>query len=127
MRTLEDVVCDGGTPVAQCMCGLTHFGDGDCMEEGEHERLIERSKAEPSRFRSHPDMQGISTGVFAGRIYVWGCECNLMAKYEAFLLENERMIVRFLRARAEDEKQDAAQRLAQLTKETKEESQSNAD
>lgn len=114
MKRLQDVVCDGGTPVADCVCGRTHFGDGDCMEEGEHERLLKKAQENPAKYISHPGAQSMSIGQFAGQNIVWGCQCDALKKYERFIWENRSKIIEYIKARAEYEKAVAAQTLSEL-------------
>lgn len=114
LKRLQDIVCDEGTPVSTCSCGRTHFGDGDCMEEGEHEGLLAKARERPEKYISHPDAQSMSIGEFAGMHIVWDCQCDALARYERFIWENRSKIIEYIKARAEYEKSVATQTLSDL-------------
>lgn len=105
-KELMDAICDGGTPVATCACGVTHFdANGEFMDEGELETLLVKQQANPEKYSSHDG--SISFGHVAGQQYVWNCNCDRLDKCEMWLLENQRMILNFFRNRASKLKADA--------------------
>jgi hypothetical protein len=91
-------VCDGGSPVHDCgFCGRTNFDlNGEFMDDGELERLLEKQKASPDKYFGQDN--GISSGWIGGKAYVWGCPCNKARPYENFIWNNRHVIMTYLHA-----------------------------
>jgi hypothetical protein len=92
-----DVLCDGGTPAAECeFCGVTHYvGSGHYMDEGELECLQQAAKAEPEKYQENNTSDAISFGYIDGRRFVWGCPCNSVRKYEDWINNHRTLILRY--------------------------------
>jgi hypothetical protein len=90
-----NAVCDGGTPVATCdLCKKTWYHpEGEYMEEGEFERLIERHKKEPDK--CGPAEFAVGFGYAFGRRFVYDCRCEGVRKHALVVWENRRKIMRF--------------------------------
>ncbi len=104
----EEAICDGGTPVVDCEhCGTTHFDfNGEFMEEGELERLLQRQAKEPSKYKGHDG--GVHFGQIAGRNYVYGCKCKIVQQMERFVWNHRFLIASYLKKRAAAELHDAS-------------------
>lgn len=106
----EKMIAWGGTPVAQCLCGRTHYvASGENMDhDGELQRMEARHKADPKRYIPDPDNSSISVGTFNGSgPYVWNCPCGALDRLEIYLWENRNAIVTYIRERAARELKDA--------------------
>jgi hypothetical protein len=83
-----------------CECGRTFFDytDSGCFEEGEFEELQAKSIAEPDKYCAVDHTVG--TIEIGGVQIVYGCTCELAAKYERFIRANARRIAEYLRGYA---------------------------
>lgn len=108
-REFEAVLSWGGTPVARCGCGRTHYvATGENMEpDGELQRLEAEHKARPKDFIPDHESSSISIGVFNGVPYVYDCPCGALDRLEAFFWDNRKALMRYFRDRAERELADA--------------------
>lgn len=95
---MERAFTSGGGLTMQCVCGRVHFhGDeraGD-WEEGELERLREKSKTDADTISS-----GASYADCNGQTFVIDCPCNGLRKYEDFLWQHRRQIAGYLSTRS---------------------------
>lgn len=100
--TFQDAFCDSGTPQQQCdFCGRISFdSNGEFMEEGELESLLQKSKETPDKY--HPVDGGVSFGHINGKTCVYGCPCNALRNYENFIWDHRIEISDYLRRRTED-------------------------
>jgi hypothetical protein len=88
-----DTGCAGCVRV--CACGKTHYdteNDWD-WEEGEYESL----ESDPNAV---PHDCAVGTMNIDGQEIVLGCDCDLAAKYEKFIVAHARQISEYLNARA---------------------------
>jgi hypothetical protein len=90
---------DVGSPVIECCCGRTHFGGtGDCMEEGELEKLQAHAKEKPKKYFEYPDCDAVSAVDVCGKPYVIGCECHQLERFEGLIWsERDRILDYFAR------------------------------
>jgi hypothetical protein len=94
-RCFADIICDGGTPVVDCQfCGRTYYDfNGDNMEEGELERLVEQQKKSPKTII--PFDGQVSYGCLNGKQWVYGCDCNGVTSYENFIWGHKYLILEY--------------------------------
>ncbi len=96
--------CHGGSIVATCACGKTYFSG--CSESnfdtGEYEDLCSRHKKEPDKC-IELDLSHISVVNFGGNQYVVDCDCDGLAKYEAFIWRRRDEIIEYLKNRIANE------------------------
>lgn len=113
-----DIVCDGGTPVADCeLCGRTHFATADrgvSWEPGEVERLRAKAAENPDKYIEYPSDDCIGFGHIDGKQVVFMCPCNRLSRYERFIICHQRMIVRFLKAINKAQQEKATEALTAL-------------
>jgi hypothetical protein len=83
-----------------CVCGRTHFDIGNdySWEEGELENLEKLSKESPDKYIAHDCAIGFME--IDNIEIVYNCTCQYAKKYEQFLLDYERQIITYFRARA---------------------------
>lgn len=101
----ENCVRSAGSIVITCqLCGRTHFGteDAGTFEEGEHEALVAKAKKSPDKYVQDHSGDMISWGYIDGQQAVIGCPCNGLARYEAFIWQNRRAIIEYLKRRTQD-------------------------
>lgn len=99
----------GGTLVATCACGRTHFCSNTTLdwEDGELEELLQKSKSKPDMFIE--DVHNDSVGIMNpdGRQLVWGCPCHAAARIEQFLIYNRQDIQEYFLRVAREERSRA--------------------
>lgn len=98
-----DVVVDSGSISVDCeFCGRTFFEDSEQAgdwEPGELEGLRKRAKEEPDKVIG---MDSVHWGTIDGKQAVVGCPCNALRKYEDFIWNHRRMIMKYISARVKD-------------------------
>ena len=97
----EDLITDGGTPVAVCeFCDKTWFDAlGEFMDEDELDRLVAKQKKAPEKYKS---LYGtVSIGHLWGRQYVIGCRCEQIARFEGEIWRHRNFLARYLSGRRE--------------------------
>lgn len=98
----KDVICDAGTPQAQCdFCGRTYYVEnGENMEPRELEELQRKRNEKPEFYIPISNANSISFGILNGKCFVWHCDCNYITAYEKFIIDHRQLIVRYLKKRA---------------------------
>lgn len=92
-----------------------HYDDDECTAEESKTRYRqyceEELKARPHEVVLHYDVDGISAQEMNGIMFVLGCPCNGLHRYENFIWENRDTIRRYLKVRIEQEHLWAEQEL----------------
>ena len=104
----------GGHYVADCsMCGRTHFAAdaGDCIDVIWFQRIAESA---PNRYVEHKGCDSVTVVDINGATFVEGCPCNNARRFEAFVLNEYRAILDFLRAYKGARLADAVEVMAQM-------------
>jgi hypothetical protein len=104
----------GGGVRLTCECGILYFDDYNehtwDWEEGEREALRESAKIPEHKTVA---MDGAPSEIeIDGRLYVSGCPCAKLAKYEQFIWNHRRQIADYLKRRSEKEFEQAEMDLA---------------
>jgi hypothetical protein len=105
-----DLVCDGGTPVATCdLCKTTWFqADGDYMEpDGEIERLLEKQRRFPEKYRAEEIAPSVSYGHAFGLQFIWRCHCAEAQRFILGLWSERSLILKFIAEVNEAKAQEA--------------------
>lgn len=109
----QDIVCNFGTPVHSCACGLTHYdSSGEFMDDGELEDLVSKANASPDKYRAHEG--GVSLGEWGGQSYVWNCECGWGDKGAETLTILRTTILQFYQALAEEQRKESNETMDKL-------------
>jgi hypothetical protein len=106
----------GGTPVALCGCGRTHYvASGDSMEPGELARFEEKRRRSPQHYI--PDVENDSVGIteWFGETLVWNCPCRRLEHFEAKLWANRERIIQYFKDRSMRELNEATANLASIS------------
>jgi len=101
------LVPGGGAPSLTCNCGRTHYSGQYEAEESEWKQLREEEREYPDRVQIWEEVDGISCSELNGMIFVDGCECGQLAKYENFIWENRILIMMYITHRANENLQTA--------------------
>jgi hypothetical protein len=92
-----------------------HYDDDECSAEESMFRYRqyceEEFKKDPTGIVLHYDVDGISAQEMNGIMFVLGCPCNGLHRYEDFIWENKDTIRRYLKVRIEQEHQWAEEQL----------------
>ena len=82
-----------------CECGILWFDTYNVSdwEEGELESLLEKSIADPDKYKESGPVGTISIN---GIEIVWGCSCDLAARYENFIISHASQIAEYLNKKA---------------------------
>lgn len=101
-----NLVCQSANRTATCgFCGREHWGRLHMagMTAAELNALGEKLKASPDKYQEHVADEYVATGQLDGKLFVWGCACNALLKYQDFLWKNRSVIIEFLTIRSEAE------------------------
>jgi len=112
-----DLVCQGGTPSADCQfCGRMHFasGSGSCEPDESIENLRKAAADYPDKYCESTD-DAIAIGLLDGCQFVWNCPCCKIRKYEDFIWNHRELIVSYIKARAEQQVAESQAILRNLT------------
>src|SRR5574337_916739 len=92
-----------------------HYDDDECSAEESMFRYRqyceEEYKKRPNEVVLHYDVDGISAQEMNGIMFVLGCPCNGLYRYEQFIWENKDTIRNYLKVRIEQEYEWAEQQL----------------
>lgn len=104
-----------GSNHATCNCGRVHFTSTDtgCYYEGELEQLIKLSACAPETYIDIGN--GSVTFVDVGGAYVYGCPCNTLQKYEAWVWGHRQQIMNYLKERTKNIAKAAQEELELFT------------
>lgn len=100
-KTIEDLVCFGGTPSGDCqLCGRCHFAGGSesCEEPEELDRLRKLAQEQPEKYIESED-DSLGLGWIDGHQIIWGCPCKKVERYEQFIWDNRELIVKYIAGR----------------------------
>ena len=106
-----------GSPDLTCgWCDRLHLcPDASCYRDEEdgswREYCNEEKKNNPEGVILHYDCDGISAQEFNGIMFVWGCPCNGLTRYEKFIWNERDTIRNYLKVRIEQEAEWAEQEL----------------
>jgi hypothetical protein len=105
-----------GSPDLTCgWCGRVHLCPDWSFyqeEDGSWEKYCkEEYKENPEGVVLHYDCDGISGQEFNGIMFVWGCPCNGLTRYEKFIWNERDTIRNYLKCRIEQEAEWAEQEL----------------
>ena len=108
-----------GSDEIECgWCGRYHMApDNDYDERDDMDRqqykeyCEEQKKNNPDGVVLHYDCDSISAQEFNGIMFVWGCPCNGLTRYERFIWAERDTIRNYLKVRIEQEHQWAEQEL----------------
>lgn len=89
-----NVICDGGTPVADCdLCKKTWYAQyGEYMDEGELEQMTKKRVESPDKYAATSD-SSVSYGHAFGYQFVYGCRCEKARKIILRLWEHRGMLL----------------------------------
>jgi hypothetical protein len=92
-----------------------HYDDDECSAEESMIRYRahceERHREEPDKIVLHYDCDSVSGQELNGILFVIGCPCNGLHRYEQFIWENKNTIRKYLKVRIEQEHQWAEEQL----------------
>ncbi len=75
-----------GSPVITCVCGRTNFADdSNLMDEGEHQRLLDKAAADPKAYCQHTGYDCVSSIELEGVPRVFDCDCHWEHRLQRFL------------------------------------------
>ena len=97
----KKVFDSGGGSMRECACGKIHFDssvNGWDWEDGELEKLILNSKAQPGIFVERDGT--VSCMEVFGQEIVYGCDCNLAEQWEKNINTHAVKIAEYLNKRA---------------------------
>lgn len=103
MTSFGDIVCDNHSLDVACHCGRIWF----TKHSEQYEEYAEKSKSSLMGPYCESSDDAIGWGVLDGRQVVFDCPCGFIEKYEAFLLQHEEVVRKFLRATGEDRMKEA--------------------
>lgn len=113
------VLSCGGTLVAECVCGHTHFatnheGQGH-YDEGELNKLTSLAEVDPKRYTNHADSDTVHVAWFNGITYVIDCPCERLAKVEETLWRIRAVLLQYYSLRMDKEKSERQEAETLLT------------
>lgn len=90
-----------GGPSITCSCGRDHYALGSpYMDSLERREAEEGAKEKPDRVILHAD-DGVSAKHFNETVFVLGCPCNWLAKFEEIAWAERERILRYYQIRRE--------------------------
>lgn len=92
----------GGTLVATCRCGRTHFCSNTALdfEDGELDDLLKSASEKPEKFIEDGKNDSVAVMDGPNGLIVWGCHCHGAMPFEQFLIDYRYQILSYYTRRS---------------------------